>query len=259
VDEEGNSVRSRRLESLLCLAKLGAKFVSQIEAATARVCANECCAPQPLVLPMRPEQAAQRQALIRQAFRLEWLTIGWMTIEAVVTIGAGLMAGSLVLTAFGLDSVIELASAGVLIWRLTVELQRGENFSEATERTASRVAGGLLFALAAVVTIAAFWSLWARSGQAFSWPGLIVALVAIPSMRYLAQQKIAVAEKLGSRALRADAIEAVTCGWLSFVVVISLAAQWAVGAWWIDGVASLAVVWLLVKEGREAWAGQECC
>ena len=100
MDEEGNSVRSRRLESLLCLAKLGAKFVSQIEAATARVCANECCAPQPLVLPMRPEQAAQRQALIRQAFRLEWLTIGWMIIEVVVAITSGIAAGCFLLVAF---------------------------------------------------------------------------------------------------------------------------------------------------------------
>jgi divalent metal cation (Fe/Co/Zn/Cd) transporter len=182
-----------------------------------------------------------------------------MTIEAAVAIGAGSIAGSLVLTAFGLDSVIELASAGVLIWRLTVELRRGENFSEAMERTASRIAGGLLFALAAYVTIAAAWSLWTRTGEAFSWPGLIVALAAIPSMRHLAHRKIAIAEKLGSRALRADAMEAVTCGWLSFVVVISLTAQWAFGAWWIDGVASLAIVWLLVKEGREAWAGRECC
>jgi divalent metal cation (Fe/Co/Zn/Cd) transporter len=210
-------------------------------------------------LPTRPERSGERQALIRQAFRLEWLTIGWMTVEAIVAIGAGLMAGSLVLTALGVDSLIELASAGVLIWRLTVELLRGERFSEETERTASRIAGALLLALAGYVMIAAAWSLWTRTGEAFSWPGLVVALVAIPSMRYLAHRKIAVAEKLGSRALRADAMEAVTCGWLSFVVVISLAAQWAVGAWWIDGVASLAIVWLLVKEGREAWAVRECC
>jgi divalent metal cation (Fe/Co/Zn/Cd) transporter len=233
--------------------------VSRIEAAKAGVCADECCAPVPLVLPPRPGRPGERQALIRQAFRLEWLTIGWMTVEAVVSIGAGVIAGSLVLTAFGLDSVIELASAGVLIWRLTVELRRGERFSEETERTASRIAGALLLGLAAYVTVAGAWSLWTRSGEAFSWPGLVVALVAIPSMRYLAYRKIVVAEKLGSRALRADAMEAVTCGWLSFVVVISLAAQWAFRAWWIDGVASLAIVWLLVKEGREAWAGRECC
>ena len=230
--------------------------MSQIDS---KVCTDECCAPPPLVLPTRLEQSGDRRALIREAFRLEWLTVGWMTIEAIVAIGAGLTAGSLVLTAFGLDSLIELASAGVLIWRLTVELWRGERFSEQIERTASRIAGALLLALAAYVAVAAAWSLYTRTGEAFSWPGLIVALIAIPSMRILAHRKIAVAEKLGGRALRADAMEAVTCGWLSFVVVISLAAQWAVGAWWIDGVASLAIVFLLVKEGREAWAGRECC
>jgi divalent metal cation (Fe/Co/Zn/Cd) transporter len=222
-------------------------------------CADDCCAPAPLVLPSRGAPGPDRIALIRQAFRLEWLTIGWMTIEAAIAIWSGVAAGSLILTAFGLDSLIELASAGVLIWRLTFELRRGERFSEETERRASRIAGGLLLALAAYVTCGAAWSLWTRSDEAFSWPGLLVALTAIPSMRILANRKIAVAEKLGSGALRADAMEAVTCGWLSFVVVISLAAQWAIGAWWVDGVGSLAIVWLLVKEGREAWAGRACC
>src|SRR6516165_5274695 len=132
--------------------------MSQIEAAKAGVCIDECCAAPPLVFPTQPERSGERQALIRQAFRLEWLTIGWMTVEAIVAIGAGLMAGSLVLTAFGLDSLIELASAGVLMWRLTVELRQGERFSEDTEKTASRMAGGLLLALASYVTISAVWS-----------------------------------------------------------------------------------------------------
>jgi len=210
--------------------------------------------PPPLFLPPRPD----RLPLINEAFRLEWLTIGWMTVEAVVAIGAGVTAGSLVLTAFGLDSVVELASAGVLMWRLSVELRHGQQFSESAERTASRLGGALLFLWAAYVTAAALWHLWRGTGEDFSWPGFIVALVAIPAMRYLAYRKITIAEKIGSRALRADAMEAVTCGWLSFVVVISLAAQWLVGAWWIDGVGSLAIVWFLVKEGREAWSVNKC-
>lgn len=181
-----------------------------------------------------------------------------MTVEAVVAIAAGLAASSLVLTAFGLDSLIELASAGVLMWRLSVELRHGQVFSERAERIASRVGGALLLILAAYVTAAAAWLLWNGTGEEFSLPGLIVALVAIPAMRYLAHRKIAIAEKIGSRALRADAMEAVTCGWLSFVVVASLAAQWFFAAWWVDGVGSLAIVWLLVKEGREAWSGGEC-
>jgi divalent metal cation (Fe/Co/Zn/Cd) transporter len=181
-----------------------------------------------------------------------------MTIEAAVAIAAGVAAGSLVLVAFGLDSVIELASAGVLMWRLSVELRHGQKFSERAERIASRIGGGLLFVLAAYVTAAAVRQLWTGTGEEFSWPGFIVALVAIPAMRYLAHGKIAIAEKIGSRALRADAMEAVTCGWLSFIVVVSLAAKGLVGAWWIDGVGSLAIVWFLVKEGREAWSGQGC-
>jgi divalent metal cation (Fe/Co/Zn/Cd) transporter len=212
------------------------------------------CAPPPLFLPPRVD----RLPLIREAFRLEWLTIGWMTVEAVVAIAAGVAAGSLVLIAFGLDSVIELASAGVLMWRLSVELRHGQKFSERAERIASRDGGALLFTLAAYVTVAAVWQLWTGTGEEFSWPGFIVALIAIPAMRYLARRKIAIAEKIGSRALRADAMEAVTCGWLSFVVIVSLAAQWLVGAWWIDGAGSLAIVYFLIKEGREAWSGREC-
>ena len=228
--------------------------MSQVQAEkTTTVCAEACCAPLvPLGAP------GDREALIRDAFRLEWLTIGWMSVEAIVALASGLAAGSLVLLAFGLDSLIELASAGALIWRLTVELRRGQAFSEKAERLASRIAGGLLFALAAYVTVSALWSLSTRQGEAFSWPGFIVAVAAIPSMRYLARRKIAIADRIGSRALRADAMEAVTCGWLSGVVVVSLAVQWAFGLWWIDGVGSLAIVWLLVKEGREAWSNQEC-
>jgi divalent metal cation (Fe/Co/Zn/Cd) transporter len=229
--------------------------MSQAENMTT-VCADECCAPPALVLP--PKSSGTREALIRDAFRLEWLTIGWMSAEAIVALASGIAAGSLVLVAFGLDSVIELASAGALVWRLMVELRRGQAFSENAEQLASRIAGGLLFALAGYVTIAALWSLWTRQGEAFSWPGFIVALVAIPSMRYLARRKIAIADKIGSRALRGDAMEAVTCGWLSAVVVVSLAAQWTFGAWWIDGIGSLAIVWLLLKEGREAWSNKEC-
>src|SRR5262252_9271439 len=215
---------------------------------------TECCTPPPIVLPPRPE----RLPLIREAFRLEWLTIGWMVIEAVVAIVAGWTAGSLVLVAFGLDSVIELASAGVLMWRLSVELHHGQKFSEHAERTASRVGGALLFLLAAYVTAAALWHLWQGQGEEFSWPGFIVALVAIPAMRYLALRKIDIAEKIGSRALRADAMEAVACGWLSLVVVVTLTLQWLVGAWWIDSVGSLVIVYFLVKEGREALSGDEC-
>jgi len=198
-----------------------------------------------------------RLALVRQAFRLEYLTVAWMTIEAGVAIGSGIAAGSVTLLAFGLDSVIELASAGVLIWRLNIELQRGQPFAESAERAAARIGGALLLALAAYVAGAAGWSLLTGRGQEFSLPGLVVSVVAIPAMWVLSRRKLRLAEALGSRALRADAIEAVTCGWLSVVVVIGLLAQLLFGAWWVDPATSLVILALLIKEGREAWAAAD--
>lgn len=219
-------------------------------------CEDACCVPLPLILPTKP--AVDRRPLIREAFRLEWLTIGWMVIEAIVATAAGVASGSLVLIAFGLDSVVELISAGVLMWRLLVELRHGHEFSESAERIAGRIGGALLFVLAAYVVVAACWNLWTQHHGEFSLPGLIVTLLAIPIMQFLARRKIELANQLGSRALRADAMEAVTCGWLSVVAVVSLGAQAVSGVWWIDSAGSLAIVWLLVKEGREAWRG-ECC
>src|ERR1700719_693006 len=97
---------------------------------------------------------AERAPLVREAFRLEYVTLAWMVIEAGVAIGAGVAARSITLLAFGIDSLIELASAGVVIWRLPVELRRGQSFAEAAERTARRIGGALLLALSAYVVVA---------------------------------------------------------------------------------------------------------
>jgi divalent metal cation (Fe/Co/Zn/Cd) transporter len=172
---------------------------------------------------MTVQTSDERPALVRQAFRLEYLTAGWMVIEAAVAVGAGIAASSITLLVFGIDSLIELASSLVLIWRLTVELQRGESFAEDAERKASRIGGVLLFALAAYVVMAAGWSLWTREGQEFSWAGLLVSVAAMPVTWVLSRRKLKLADLLGSRALRTDAIESVTCGWLSLIVVVGLA------------------------------------
>jgi divalent metal cation (Fe/Co/Zn/Cd) transporter len=205
------------------------------------------------------EMTNDRAAMIRQAFRLEYITLAWMTIEAAVAIAFGVGASSLTLTAFGIDSLIELASAIVLVWRLTVELRHGQIFAENAERMASRIGGALLFALAAYVVASAGWKLWMQQGADFSLPGLIISVLAIPIMYFLARRKLQLANALGSRALRADAVESITCGWLAFVVVGALVAQLLVAAWWVDALASLGVVWFLIREGREAWEGDDCC
>lgn len=179
-----------------------------------------------------------------------------MLIEAAVAIGSGVAVHSLSLIAFGADSLIELASACVLLWRLDVEIRRGAEFSESIERRASRIGGGLLFGLAAYVLVSAAYGLWVREGQEFSTPGLILAVLAIPIMWWLAKAKMRVAEQIDSRALRADAVELITCGYLSGVVVLGLVVQLFMPRWWwVDSVTSLAIVFLLIKEGCEAWQG----
>jgi divalent metal cation (Fe/Co/Zn/Cd) transporter len=100
---------------------------------------------------------------------------------------------------------------------------------------------------------------WTQEGQDLSWSGLAVSIAAIPTMYWLSRQQLKVAERLGSRALRADAVESITCGWLALVVVVGLAVEWLTGVWWVDAATSLVIVYFLVKEGREAWEGEECC
>jgi divalent metal cation (Fe/Co/Zn/Cd) transporter len=199
-----------------------------------------------------------RPDLVRRAFGLEWLTAGWMLIETAVAIGAGIAAHSLSLIAFGADSLIELASAGVLLWRLDIEIRRGNEFPDWVEQRASRISGVLLFILACYVVLSAAYGLWVREGQDFSMLGLAITVLAIPVMWWLAKAKMRIAEQIGSAALRADAVESIACGYLSGVVLIGLIVQLLMpGWWWVDSVASLAIVVLLVKEGREAWEDEE--
>jgi len=142
---------------------------------------------------------------------------------------------------------------------ITVELRNGQIFAESAERRAGRIGGVLLFALAFYVVVSAGWKLWTRQGAEFSLAGLIVTILAMPIMYFLSRRKLRLAEALGSRALHTDAVESITCGWLSMVVVAALLMQLVIGAWWVDAVASLGIVWFLAREGREAWKGEKCC
>ena len=201
-------------------------------------------------------------ALVRSAFRLEALTLAWVLVEAGAGLFAASEAHSLSLLAFGADSLIEALSACVLLWRLNVELRYGRTLSADAEQKASKIGGALLFALAAYVVSSAIWGLARGEGQEFSRLGVAITAATIPIMYVLAKRKIAIAEKIGSRALRADAMESITCGWLSFAVLAGLLVQLAFDAWWADSITSLGIVYFLVKEGREAWSEEwrgGCC
>lgn len=207
----------------------------------------------------------ERSPLIRRAILVEWLTIAWMTVESAVAIWSGIAARSVSLTAFGLDSLIEMTSAGVLIWRLNWELGH-DCTDEGTcrhldrvELRASRIAALLLLAVCAYVVVEAGIKLWNRSGEDFSVAGLAVTVVAIPVMLWLSAAKRRLGATLESGSLNADAAQGVACWYLAVVVIVGLLAQRFFGLWWVDGIASLVIVAFLLREAREAWEGKHCC
>jgi len=198
---------------------------------------------------------------IRTALRLEALTLGWMMVEAALSIGAGLAARSLLLFAFGADSVIELISACVLFNQLLHELRAAPELAasvQARKRRASRIAGYLLYLLSLYVVTDAVYGLIQGRHASTSWIGMGVAGIAAVGMPLLARAKLRVADQISNAALRADAMEAICCGYLSWALLIGLGANALFHWWWLDAAAAIAIVPLLLKGAREAIAG-ECC
>jgi len=207
---------------------------------------------------------ASRADAVRLALLLTYITLGWMTIEGAASLLLGWASKSLLLEAFGIDSVIELFSAAVLLWRLRIEAS-GTATSEHVnfvERRAARLIGYSLYALIAYVILNSGYGLFIAKRITDThesvW-GILIGLVAKIGMPILAAYKLKVAAHLNSRALRADAIESITCGYLSIVLIISLAATWLLGWWWLDSVAALALIPFLVREARAAISGECDC
>jgi divalent metal cation (Fe/Co/Zn/Cd) transporter len=209
-------------------------------------------------------QTRERADDVRLALLLTYITLGWMTIEGAASLLLGWASKSLLLEAFGIDSVIELFSAGVLLWRLRVEAsgRADERRVEAVERRASKWVGYTLYFLVLYVVFNSAYGLFVAhrvtDTHESAW-GILIGLVAKIGMPILAGYKLKVAARLNSRALRADAIEAIMCGYLSIVLIVGLAATRILGWWWLDSVAALALIPFLIKEGRAAISGGECC
>src|SRR5437870_4085102 len=199
---------------------------------------------------------------IRSALRLEIVTIVWMVIEAAVAVAAGIVARSLLLVAFGIDSAIELASAVVVFRCFQIESHKkfdgGVDDARGLERRTARIAGYLLFLLSAYVLVQAGFGLLTRHAAETSPVGIAVAIIAAIGMPLLAKAKLRVAKRIDSRALRADAMETLTCGYLAWILLLGLALNALTSWWWIDSVASLAIVPLLIREGWEALKSEPC-
>ena len=185
----------------------------------------------------------------QQAIRLEYFTIGWNSLEAVVALAAGWLAGSIALVGFGLDSIIETASGAVLLWRLR---QRGD-FEAAAESRALRFVGLTFFLLAAYVTFESVRDLRGARQPAESLLGIALAAVSLIVMPLLGRAKRRLARQLNSRALAADGMETYVCSYLSAALLLGLGLNAWLGWWWADPVAALLMVAFMLREGLEAF------
>ncbi len=186
----------------------------------------------------------------RKALFLEYFTVGWNVLEGVIAITAGVLAGSIALVGFGLDSYIEVASGAVLIWRLRT--QGNEDEEEMAEKRAILVVGVTFLALALYVIYESTKKLILREPPAESLIGILLAIVSLIVMPVLAWQKRKVAAQIHSRALAADALETLACSYLSFTLLVGLGLNAWLSWWWADPLAALAMVVFLLREGWEA-------
>ncbi|MDQ3785218.1 MAG: cation transporter [Actinomycetota bacterium] len=202
--------------------------------------------------------APTRKKRLRRGLLLEYFTVGWNVLEAVVGLTAGFFAGSVALVGFSLDSIVEASSGSILIWRLRSE-ERDTRTAEEVERKAIRLVAVAFLALAAYVGGRALVDLVTQSHADESVPGIILAIVSLIVMPVLAWQKRIVARQLDSRALQADSTQTTLCTYLSAFLLVGLVTNGLFGWWWADPLAGLAIAVFAAKEGSELWNAKDLC
>jgi divalent metal cation (Fe/Co/Zn/Cd) transporter len=198
-----------------------------------------------------------RAAAIHRGLGLEYFTVAWNLLEAAVALVSGAVAGSIALIGFGLDSLIEVSSGGVLLWRLSAD--RDEERRETVERKALKLVGLSLILLAAYVAGDSVFSLVWRTAPERSLPGIALAIASLIAMPLLARAKRRVASALGSPALQADSRQTDICAYLSAILLLGLLLNAAFGWWWADPAAGLVMAPLIAYAGNEALRGKTCC
>jgi divalent metal cation (Fe/Co/Zn/Cd) transporter len=199
------------------------------------------------------ERSGSRASDARAGRRLEYFTLGWNITEAFVAVGAGLVAGSIALVGFGIDSLIESVSGGILLWRL-----QAHHADERREQLALRLVGGSFFLLAAYVAFEAAKSLLQHEPPHVSVVGIVLSVVSLIVMPLLARAKRRVATRLKSRALEADSRQTSLCAYLSAILLGGLVLNALFDWWWADPVAALIMVPIIAREGVEAFRGEAC-
>ena len=209
-------------------------------------------------VPPRPAATISRQRydeLARKVKRLSWLSLGAMTLEGVVAITAGIVAGSIALVGFGLDSAIEGFASTIIIWRFT----GSRIFSERAEHRAQRLVAIQFFILAPYVAIESIRTLIDGSHPDVSPVGIALSVFSLVTMPLLGMAKQRIAEQIGSAATKGEGRQNILCAYLAGALLIGLLGNAAAGAWWLDPAVGLLIAGVAVKEGAEAWRGEGCC
>ena len=203
------------------------------------------------------EIALDRQAVARRGKRLEYFTIAWNSLEGLVALVAGALAGSISLVGFGIDSLIEVTSGTVLLWRMSVDADVRRR--ERNEQLSLRIVGVCFLALAAYVGYESISDLISKKAPEHSIPGIILACVSLVVMPLLSRAKKKVGNELGSAAMHADAKQTDFCVYLSAILLIGLLFNAVVEWWWADPLAGLIMVPIIAKEGFDGMRARTCC
>jgi len=203
------------------------------------------------------EVALDRQAAAERGKRLEYFTIAWNSLEGLVALMAGALAGSISLVGFGIDSFIEVTSGATLLWRMTVDAE--EQTRERNERFSLRIVGTCFLILSAYIAYESVADLISQKVPKHSIPGIILACVSLIVMPILSRAKKRVGKELSSAAMNADARQTDFCVYLSAILLAGLILNVALGWWWADPVAALTMVPIVAKEGFDGVKGKACC
>jgi divalent metal cation (Fe/Co/Zn/Cd) transporter len=198
-----------------------------------------------------------REAAAHRGKRLEYFTIAWNSLEGLIGIGAGTIAGSISLVGFGIDSLIEVTSGAMLLWRMSVDADAARR--ERNERFSLRIVGACFLALALYVASGALVDLGKKAAPERSIPGIALAVVSLIVMPMLSRAKKSVGKLLGSTAMKADARQTDFCAYLSAILLVGLVLNAISGWWWADPAAALVMVPIIAKEGFEGVRARSCC
>jgi divalent metal cation (Fe/Co/Zn/Cd) transporter len=201
--------------------------------------------------------APTRHDLARRGRRLEYFTILWNSLEGLVGVTTGALAGSVSLVGFGVDSFIEVTSGAALLWRMSAEADHCQR--ERREARTLKIVGTCFLALAAYVGADAIWNLWSRSPASPSSAGIALAVASLIAMPVLSRAKRRVARGLGSGAMHADARQTEFCTYLSAILLGGLLLNALLGWWWADPIAALVMTPIIAKEGIDGVRGRACC